>query len=99
LRYRRQNTEQWWSFDTTHVGLGDVTLVGPDEMKSVDDVGAFFMYTMGGDLSDDLPQAKGKQGAKIRIGMALSQVRSPPRTSRFASTIHWEAMYLVWYQA
>jgi len=76
------NTESWWSFDTAHVGLGQVLL--PMSLPSViSEGGVYMMYYMGGSLeetkaSDYLPDDidmgdKTVKGMTMKIGVAMSQ--------------------------
>jgi len=81
------NMESWWSFDTAHVGLGQV-LLPMSNPAVITDGGVYLMYYMGGNLEEtDLslymessttnnaappPETK-IQGMKMRIGVALSQ--------------------------
>lgn len=81
------NQESWWSFDTTHVGLGSVLL--PLSTPAVmTEGGVYLMYYMGGSgeetamadyidtdttlLPDSMKDAV-LQGMKMKIGVALSQ--------------------------
>ncbi|CAM9580893.1 unnamed protein product [Discosporangium mesarthrocarpum] len=79
------NTEQWWGFDTAHIGLGDVNLGASSRVQS--DSSLYFMYYFGGNFEETdvvkeyglkKPPSGGNttsppKGVKMRIGMALSQ--------------------------
>lgn len=41
-----KNVEQWWGFDTAHVGLGDVNLGVSNRVAA--DSSVYFMYYFGG---------------------------------------------------
>lgn len=45
-----KNTEQWWGFDTAHVGLGDVNLGASSRV--VTDSSVYFMYYFGGNYEE-----------------------------------------------
>jgi predicted GH43/DUF377 family glycosyl hydrolase len=64
------NEEQWWSFDTSHCGLGDVTVGASDRIHSKDTVGTYFMHFFGGNYEE---ADEGVKGSKLRIGVAISQ--------------------------
>lgn len=79
------NTDSWWSFDTSHVGLGQV-LLPMSNPAVITEGGVYSMYYMGGDLSEtnvvdymDSEKApenmkdKKIKGMKMKIGVALSQ--------------------------
>ena len=51
-----KNTEQWWGFDTAHVGLGDVNLGASSRV--VTDSSVYFMYYFGGDYEETDVQAE-----------------------------------------
>ena len=51
-----KNTEQWWCFDTAHVGLGDVNLGASS--KVVTESSVYFMYYFGGDYEETDVQAE-----------------------------------------
>ncbi|GKZ00687.1 hypothetical protein MPSEU_001020800 [Mayamaea pseudoterrestris] len=77
------NKESWWSFDTSHVGLGNVLL--PMSTPAVlSESGVYLMYFMGGNYEDSkiadymvsAPESvkdASIQGMKMRIGVAISQ--------------------------
>ena len=70
-----RNGDDWWSFDTAHVGLGDVTLVANDQTGLRDlterqGATAYFMYTFGGDYAED---PSGRKGSNMKIGVCVSQ--------------------------
>ncbi|CAM9465141.1 unnamed protein product [Ectocarpus sp. 4 AP-2014] len=80
-----KNTEQWWGFDTAHVGLGDVNLGASSRVATESSV--YFMYYFGGDYEETDVQAEfglsnpvvcgdsnaPPKGVRMRIGVALSQ--------------------------
>lgn len=51
-----KNTEQWWCFDTAHVGLGDVNLGASSKVATESSV--YFMYYFGGDYEETDVQAE-----------------------------------------
>ena len=65
------NTGDWWSFDTLHVGVGDVTLLGGGGDGGG---GVFWMFYYGGNV-DAAPRVAepAVKGVATRIGVALSQ--------------------------
>mmetsp|Transcript_2159 Transcript_2159/g.2994 ORF Transcript_2159/g.2994 Transcript_2159/m.2994 type:complete len:451 (-) Transcript_2159:167-1519(-) len=78
------NKEEWWGFDTTHVGLGSVML--PMTTPAViNEGGVYIMYFMGGDhgessiadlVDGDLPDSMKDAtitGIQMKIGVAISQ--------------------------
>lgn len=77
------NKESWWSFDTAHVGLGQVLL--PMSTPAVmTEGGVYLMYYMGGSFEEtSITQYLGQeikgssamtiQGMNMKIGVALSQ--------------------------
>lgn len=77
------NKDSWWSFDTSHVGLGNVLL--PMSTPAVlSESGVYLMYFMGGSYEEtqiaeyieNAPasvQGASIQGMKMRIGVAISQ--------------------------
>ena len=77
------NAENWWGFDTAHVGLGQVLL--PMSTPAVmTQGGVYLMYYMGGSFEEtsigkyiekEIAGAKGAkiQGMNMKIGVALSQ--------------------------
>lgn len=78
------NKEEWWGFDTCHVGLGSVLL--PMTTPAVlNDGGVYIMYFMGGNHEEqriaelvdvELPnhlKEKTTKGICMRIGVAVSQ--------------------------
>lgn len=67
------NQDAWWGFDTSHVGLGDVTFTAAPNPQGLGDIGAYFMYFFGGDNADDHPEAMGMRGHTLKIGVAVSQ--------------------------
>ena len=66
------NDEDWWTFDTTHVGLGDVHVMSNQVVKN--SLGLYWMYYFGGDANDYemTPGAPPVVGAATSIGVALS---------------------------
>eukprot|EP00904_Undaria_pinnatifida_P003951 jgi/Undpi1/13557/HiC_scaffold_8.g03216.m1 len=82
-----KNTEQWWGFDTAHVGLGDINLGA--SRRVVTESSVYFMYYFGGDYEETDVQAEfgmsnpttsgggggnaPPKGVRLRIGVALSQ--------------------------
>ena len=75
------NAEEWWGFDTAHVGLGQVLL--PMSTPAVmAEGGVYLMYYMGGSyeetpLSNYMPGLDDEtvkiQGMNMKIGVAVSQ--------------------------
>eukprot|EP00523_Entomoneis_sp_CCMP467_P005189 CAMPEP_0168749014 /NCGR_PEP_ID=MMETSP0724-20121128/16483_1 /TAXON_ID=265536 /ORGANISM="Amphiprora sp., Strain CCMP467" /LENGTH=408 /DNA_ID=CAMNT_0008796881 /DNA_START=81 /DNA_END=1308 /DNA_ORIENTATION=- len=78
------NTEEWWGFDTTHVGLGSVLL--PMTTPAVlNEGGIYIMYFMGGNheeqkvadlVNAELPEQMKERtikGIGMKIGVAVSQ--------------------------
>jgi len=72
------NTDEWWGFDTAHLGLGDVRLGQPDKVMTMG--GVYTMYYFGGTFAEqpisDLTgtDAEGSvTGMDFRVGVALSQ--------------------------
>jgi len=70
--------EDWWGFDTAHIGLGQVLLPSTSDLvKTPNQV--YLMYYMGGNkeettLSKYLPNVEGTiMGMKMSIGVAISQ--------------------------
>lgn len=45
-----KNTEQWWGFDTAHVGLGDVNLGASSRVAT--ETSVYFMYYFGGSYDE-----------------------------------------------
>lgn len=79
------NKDSWWSFDTAHVGLGQV-LLPMSNPAVITEGGVYSMYYMGGDLSETdivdymdsekAPESmkdKKIKGMTMKIGIALSQ--------------------------
>ena len=78
-------SEDWWTFDTAHVGLGDVMLSSNANVRGGEpDYGTYFMYYFGGSmeaepLAEFMPAgagvdpAKAVTGMRLRIGVAVSQ--------------------------
>lgn len=67
--------EDWWTFDTLHVGLGDVQILSSANVAL--EGGIYWMFYTGGDF-EELPPSGEKggdavQGRRSRIGVALSQ--------------------------
>ena len=78
------NKEEWWGFDTTHVGLGSVLL--PMTTPAVlNEGGVYIMYFMGGNhdessladlVNTELPDSmrdRTMKGINMKIGVAVSQ--------------------------
>ncbi|KAL7567970.1 hypothetical protein ACA910_019678 [Epithemia clementina (nom. ined.)] len=78
------NTAEWWGFDTSHVGLGNVLL--PMTTPAVlNEGGVYIMYFMGGDHQEqpisgfvdrELPESMKDatiKGMSMKIGVAVSQ--------------------------
>ena len=66
----------WWYFDSSHVGLGDIIQPGNGaQSKFVTQDGMYFMYTFGGGQDViELPKSNASvKGAKMEIGLAVSQ--------------------------
>lgn len=75
-----RNADEWWGFDTAHVGVGDIRLSNTD--KVLTDGGIYLMYYFGGNFErrplSDLATSGQKSDAEVvgmnlRIGMAVSQ--------------------------
>jgi len=68
------NADDWWTFDTCHVGAPDVQILSSGSVKSAG--GVYWCFYTGGDF-EDLAEVKGTtfggEGARTRIGLALSQ--------------------------
>lgn len=64
----------WFYFDSEHVGVGDVLIPGKSaqSLVAVSD-GVFFMYTFGGNSDTVVVDGKEILGAKMEIGVAISQ--------------------------
>lgn len=45
-----KNTEQWWCFDTAHIGLGDVNLGASSRVAT--ETSVYFMYYFGGNYDE-----------------------------------------------
>ena len=65
-----ENQDDWWSFDTSHVGLGDITVSTNGDPRDLDSIGAWFCYYFGGDYNED---SAGRVGTAMKIGVAVSQ--------------------------
>ena len=77
------NKESWWSFDTSHIGLGQV-LLPMSNPSVITEGGVYLMYYMGGGYdesaashylespSSDMDSIKMK-GMAMKIGVAISQ--------------------------
>lgn len=64
-----KNTEQWWCFDTAHVGLGDVNLGASS--KVVTESSVYFMYYFGGDYEETDVQAEfGLSNVRYNVGVS-----------------------------
>lgn len=66
-----QNEEDWWSFDTIHVSVGDVFIDSNPKVRA--DSGVYFMYYTGGDGEKVVVQGEEMQGIRMRIGLAISK--------------------------
>lgn len=73
------NKDEWWSFDTAHVGLGQV-LLPMSNPAVITEGGVYLMYFMGGSLEEtdlslylDSDSEQKIKGMKMKIGVALSQ--------------------------
>lgn len=74
----------WWAFDTTHVGVGDVQILSSSRLKNSekDGSGVNFLFYFGGDAEEGAAAAAAAgadggvaadgKGARMRIGVALS---------------------------
>jgi len=64
--------EDWWGFDTTHVGVGDVHVMSNNIVQN--NMGLYWMYYFGGDANEGSLSADGPAvlGAEMAIGVALS---------------------------
>lgn len=76
------NEDEWWGFDTAHIGLGDIMITSSSVVRTAG--GVFVMYYFGGDYStraaSDFTGASAGStegveltGMELRIGVALSQ--------------------------
>lgn len=78
------DTEQWWGFDTAHIGLGDVRLTASEKIMTQG--GMYLLYYFGGSYAAqpatdfmNLPNvpAEGEipevVGMQLKIGIAMSQ--------------------------
>jgi len=55
------NGEEWWYFDTSHVGVGDVQILSTNKIRGSEDTGSvYFMYTFGGDREEVDVSAEGE---------------------------------------
>mmetsp|Transcript_89748 Transcript_89748/g.131382 ORF Transcript_89748/g.131382 Transcript_89748/m.131382 type:complete len:433 (+) Transcript_89748:44-1342(+) len=79
------NKEEWWGFDTTHSGVGDVQGISTDKVRGADENqgSVQFMYCFGGDGEEvdvsgldmggkTVPDGTSIMGLRMRIGLALS---------------------------
>jgi hypothetical protein len=79
------NEEEWWGYDTTHCGVGDVCSISTKKVRGADEnQGAVqFMYNFGGDGEEvdvgglkmgakAVPEGTSIMGLRMRIGLALS---------------------------
>jgi len=76
------NVDEWWGFDTKHVGLGQVLQPTASSRAMQTDVGVYMMYYMGGNgeetsmsdyiASSDIAEDK-IMGMNMCIGIAISQ--------------------------
>ncbi|PXF49494.1 hypothetical protein BWQ96_00810 [Gracilariopsis chorda] len=66
-----QNSEEWWSFDTIHVSVGDVSIDSNSKVRA--DSGVYFMYYTGGDGEKVAVQGEEMQGIRMRVGLAISK--------------------------
>jgi len=74
------NNEDWWTFDTAHVGLGQVLQPTASSPAMQTDAGVYMMYYMGGNkeeipISKYLPSPSDQKimGMNMCIGIAISQ--------------------------
>ncbi|KAK4536368.1 hypothetical protein CDCA_CDCA08G2393 [Cyanidium caldarium] len=72
------NLENWWCFDSQHVGVGDVQWLSSTKVRGA--CGAYFMYYFGGDAEAvSLPAMGGSgdartvRGLRMRVGVAVSK--------------------------
>jgi len=68
------NEEDWWTFDTLHVGLGDVQIISSGNVQSQG--GIYWMFYAGGDYNEtDNPDGSSSKqtGLVQRPGLCLSQ--------------------------
>lgn len=67
------NTEQWWGFDTAHVGLGDVNLALSNRVAT--DSSVYFMYYFGGNReSTDLMEYGLSRKVRAVLNVAILRV-------------------------
>ena len=79
------NSDEWWGYDTTHSGVGDVQSINTDKVRGADENqgSVQFMYCFGGDAEDvdvgglemggkAVPAGTTIQGLRMRIGLCLS---------------------------
>lgn len=62
------NTDDWYFFDTTHVGIGDVQIMSSEKQRT-GGVAMYWCYYFGGDASEG---PTGRKGGKMCIGLAMS---------------------------
>eukprot|EP00240_Pyramimonas_obovata_P001687 CAMPEP_0118924826 /NCGR_PEP_ID=MMETSP1169-20130426/2779_1 /TAXON_ID=36882 /ORGANISM="Pyramimonas obovata, Strain CCMP722" /LENGTH=474 /DNA_ID=CAMNT_0006865963 /DNA_START=58 /DNA_END=1482 /DNA_ORIENTATION=+ len=71
------NTEDWWVFDTCHVGVGDVQMLNSDHVQTFGGAGVYWMFYHGGDFNETHENDDGtgavSEGLRRRPGLALSQ--------------------------
>ena len=64
----------WWWFDSTHVGLGDIFIPGQEaQAKFRIQGGVYMMYIFGGNKDNVELNEKSIKGTKMEIGVAVSQ--------------------------
>lgn len=68
------NVEDWWTFDFSHLSVGDVSIDSNDKVRS--DGGVYFLWYSGGDREEvTMPNSNGAAiaGLRSRIGVAMSK--------------------------
>eukprot|EP00238_Polyblepharides_amylifera_P002136 CAMPEP_0196587670 /NCGR_PEP_ID=MMETSP1081-20130531/58212_1 /TAXON_ID=36882 /ORGANISM="Pyramimonas amylifera, Strain CCMP720" /LENGTH=347 /DNA_ID=CAMNT_0041909917 /DNA_START=349 /DNA_END=1392 /DNA_ORIENTATION=+ len=68
------NEEDWWTFDTCHVGVGDVQILSSGTVQASG--GVYWMFYYGGDYNEDEAEDGSETvltGLRTRPGLALSQ--------------------------
>lgn len=64
-----ENREEWYFFDTSHVGVGDVQIMSSQAQRT-GGVGMYWCYYFGGDMS--VKTEGGPKGSCMSIGLAMS---------------------------
>jgi len=66
------NEDEWWGFDTSHVGVGDVHVMSSRVIQN--GLGLYWMFYFGGDGEElaNAPAGAPTRGGRMSIGVALS---------------------------